>query len=150
MSYYFPFGNFSQTSVQNISYSFAATSGSRPEFANISIPTASYAPSSISTPPAGTNGISKTAGDCTSTAPTGPQGAVGVSGSAGPNISDCPAGSMPCPNLIPSLATVNANRASGSQFNIVCIETAGYIQSTVGCPGTLPTSSGYVFPLIPS
>jgi hypothetical protein len=150
MSYYFPFGNASAVSVQNISYSFAATSASAMSSELlISALSASFANSVQNTPPNGTNGTAATSELCTGTAEAGDQGPQGPRGNDGLDYTTCPPGSKECPGLFVSLSAVNAARASGSQFSIVCIDVTGYIASTVGCPDYLPVNVGYTLPTIP-
>lgn len=149
MTYYFPFGNSSLIVKANVSYSISAVTASRPEFASIVIPTASFATSVINAPANGTNGVHKSASDCTGTSPAGVQGVTGPRGDMGSSYTICPPGTKECVNLNASLAAVNASRSSGSHFSIVCIETSGYVASTVGCPSTLPTSSNPAIPAIP-
>ena len=149
MTYYFPFGNSNLTVKANVSYSISAVTASRPQFASIVSQTASFATSVIIPPTSGTNGIHKSASDCTSAAPVGNQGVTGPVGEMGSSYTLCPPGTKACASLNAELASVNANRPSGSHFSIVCIETAGYVASTVGCPSTLPTSSNSAIPAIP-
>ena len=150
MSYYFPFGNSSLVVNTNVSYSISAVTASRPQFASIVVPTASFVTSVINAPASGTIGVHKSASDCTSTSPVGAQGVTGQQGDMGSSYTVCPPGTKECPGLFTSLSLfVNPNRASGSQFSIVCIETAGYVYSSVGCPDYLPTSSNPNIPAIP-
>ncbi len=148
MSYYYPFGASSGGGiVANISYSLAATTGSRAQFASIAVNTASYAISVQNTPSNGTAGQNNDGTTCTGTAEQGDRGVTGPSGSKGLNFDYCPAGTKWCNLLDASLPAVNATRPSGSQFSIVCIETSGYLESSVTCPATLPTSD--IYPILP-
>jgi hypothetical protein len=147
MSYYYPFGTATSATIANISYSLSAPTGSRPQFVAIPVNTASYAVTVQNSPPNGTTGQNNDGTNCTATAPQGDRGVTGPSGSKGSNYDYCPAGTKWCPSLDASLVAVNAIRPSGSQFSIVCIETVGYIASTVTCPATLPTSPSY--PVLP-
>lgn len=149
MSYYFPFGNTAGLSTPNVNFALTAISASY--IAETFIPlTASFASTSINTPPSGPQGVSVNSASCTAPTTQGPQGFQGFNGSNGTDKTTCPPGTIECPGLNVSLSLyVNPNRASGSQFSIVCIKTAGYIPSTIGCPDYLPTSSGYVTPTIP-
>lgn len=149
MSYFFPFGNAEAISVSNISQSFSATTAGF-ILNSVFVPTASFATSTTNTPPAGTAGANVLEAACTETPAPGNTGPTGPIGPLGTDVTSCPPGTKECPGLFTSLSLfVNPNRASGSQFSIVCIETAGYIQSTIGCPDYLPTSSGYTLPTIP-
>ena len=150
MSYYFPFGNSSAISVDNINYAFSAISGSVIS-SSLLIPalSASFANSVQNTPPNGTTGASVDASTCTGTPDNGDQGTQGPRGALGSDLSYCPAGTKECPGLFVSLSAVNAARSSGSQFSVVCIDVTGYIASTVGCPDYLPVNVGYTLPSIP-
>lgn len=150
MTYYFPLGASSAVSVLNISYSLQTVTASRPDFSGIPVvPTSSYAPIVEVSPAAGANGFTPTVGDCL-IGPTGPSGPMGPSGSKGTSMGGCPVGSKPCPDLHVSLSMVNVNRASGSHFSVVCIETTGKVAENVICPSYLPTSSNYREPTIPA
>lgn len=162
MSYYFPFGIAGGQSVQNINYALSAISASAPEFATISVSTASYVQSVQIAPENGTTGTSRVAADCPyrSDLEDGPRGLQGDTGSKGTDVLSCPPGTKACPDLYVSLSVewsssiggprgVNFYRPSGSQFSIVCIQTAGYIASTIICPASLPTSSQRLLPLTP-
>lgn len=149
MSYFFPFGNAEAISVFSISQSFSATTAGF-ILNSVFVPTASFATSTTNTPPAGIAGANALEAACTETAAPGNTGPTGPRGPLGTDVTSCPPGTKECPGLFTSLSLfVNPNRASGSQFNIVCIETAGYVQSTIICPDYLPTSSGYTLPTIP-
>jgi hypothetical protein len=155
MSYYFPFGAFSAVSVQNISYSFAAITASRPQTTNILVPTASLAISVQNTPPAGTSGTNVNIDSCTGTAPNGPDGVQGPTGSKGTDVTTCPPGTIECTGLNISLSAVygaglngiNYYVPSGSQYSIVCLQIPpGCTAAQVGCPSSLPTGT---YPSIP-
>jgi len=149
MSYFFPFGNAEAISVTSISQSFSAATASF-ILNSVVVPTASFATSTTNVPPNGTTGASILEEACTDTPAAGNTGPTGPSGPLGTDVTSCPPGTKECPGLFTSLSLfVNPNRASGSQFSIVCIETAGYILATIGCPNYLPTSSGYTLPTIP-
>lgn len=150
MTYYFPFGNAGGVSVTTAPFALTTITAS---FMPVDIvsPTASFATSVINTPAAGPNGISKTLADCTGVASRGPTGSIGPTGSSGIDVTVCPPGTKECPGLFVSLSAVNAARPSGSQFSIVCINTAGYIPTTVGCPENLPVDlPTYTLPTIPA
>lgn len=149
MSYYFPFGNAAGLSTPNVNFTLTAISASY--IAETFIPlTASFASAAINTPPPGPPGASVNFASCSAPVAQGSQGFQGSTGFNGTSITTCPPGTIECPGLNVSLSLfVNPNRASGSQFSIVCIKTEGYVPSTIGCPEYLPTSSGYVTPTIP-
>lgn len=158
MSYYFPFGANASLTVQNIDYTLQAVTASvGTEFADIIVSTASYAPTTQIVPTNGTDGVDRVLADCPQTAPRGPQGLQGAQGAKGAAAGFCPAGTKECPGLHESLSAawtngtnfgVNYYRADGARFVYVCIETAGYLASSVTCPDALPTSSNYVIPNI--
>ena len=153
MSTYFPLGNSSFTA--SIAYAVTATTGSYPIGASPLTITASYAASVEQAPVNGTAGAGKNADSCSiSIPPTGPTGPTGETGPAGSNLVTCPPGTKPCASLDGDLTTFNASRPVGSQFNIVCIETQGYVYSSITCPASFPystvTSNGfYVYPILP-
>lgn len=154
MSYYFPVGGTEAITTQSITFALAATSASAAQFASISVLTASYALSVISAPANGTNGVNKTAGDCTGTAPVGPKGVQGPTGSNGLDNNTCPNGTIECTGLNVSLSGafpgyplgINHTLPSGSRYSKVCMEIPpGCDLANVGCPAALPIA----FPAIP-
>jgi hypothetical protein len=147
MSYYFPFGGASSISIQNISYSFSATTASVPLSTSTYAITASYATTSGSVPPSGQNGTSKTLSECQALGTANPtllvSGSTGLQGPTGSKGADnltCPGGTIECPALHISLSAnwnngagqngVNYYVPSGSQYSIVCMEIP------VGCSAT--------------
>lgn len=150
MPYYYPIGNSAALTVQNIDYAFSAVTASVILSTTV-VPTASFATSVTNSPPAGNNGTNVDPATCTATAPTGDPGAQGPRGSDGPDATTCPPNTKECPGLFVSLSMVNANRPSGSQFSIVCLDVTGYIESTIGCPDYLPVDAPtYTLPTIPT
>lgn len=149
MSFYFPFGNTSALSKNSINYTLTAITASAMPKTVVAV-TASFATQVINLPPSGTNGTSKTLADCTGPVSAGPTGFMGAQGSSGADITICPPGTKECPGLFVSLSVVNAARPTSSRFSIVCINTNGYVPSTVGCPENLPVDlPTYTLPTIP-
>lgn len=155
MSYYFPFGANSAVSIQNVSYSFAAITASRPQTTNILVLTASRAISVQNTPSAGSPGTSVNIDSCSAAAPDGAKGVQGPTGSKGTDVTTCPAGTIQCTALNVSLSAVygsgqngiNYYVPSGSQYSIVCLQIPpGCTSAQVGCPGSLPMGT---YPSIP-
>ena len=159
MSYYFPFGGSSTTSIQTVSHSILATTASVPLSSTITALTASFASTVQITPSAGTNGTSKTLADCGTSTIEGPKGVKGPTGSKGTDNTTCPQGTIECPLLFTSLSMVlpgfpngiNAARPSGSQFSKVCMEIPiGCTSANAECPPFLPTASiSSTYPSIP-
>lgn len=160
MSYYFPFGGADSISIQNISYSLAATTASVPYNSITQVLTASFAVKSGSVPPAGVAGLSITQFACEQAAISNPKllvsgatGTAGATGSKGSDNTTCPDGTIQCIDLTVSLSAnwtnpinggrgVNYYRSSGSQFSIVCMQIPpGCTSGNTVCPPYLPTHS---------
>lgn len=162
MSYYFPLGGSQAVSIQNISYSLAATTASVPTSTTVVAITASFATTSGSTPPAGIDGVSITQFACEEAAQINPkllksgsQGVQGPTGSQGSANTTCPPNTVECTALNVSLSGafpgypsgLNATLPSSSRYSIVCIEIPpGCNSSNTVCPPYLPISS---LPTIP-
>lgn len=154
MTYIFPL-NFT---TQSIRFALNTPVASVPTAATITVLTASFASSVVTSPAAGTNGSNISQATCDASASanpslliTGPKGATGGTGSKGINITTCPAGTKECPALNVSLSaayddgvTRGANYyvPSGSQYSIVCIQIPPTCDAgDVVCPGYLPVGS---------
>lgn len=160
MSYYFPLGEKDAITTQNINYSLLSVTASVARTADVRALTASFATTTLSTPPAGDNGISVTLGECQTAATANPsllvsgaKGQQGPTGSKGTDVLTCPAGTVRCVGLEVSLSAqyndgvtrgVNYYLPSGSQFSIVCMQvptTCSSAQATAGCPDYLPITA---------
>lgn len=140
MSTYFPLGNSSFTA--SIAYAVTATTGSYPIGTTSTAVTASWAASVAQAPSNGKDGAGKNADSCSvSIPPTGPTGPTGLTGPSGSNSVTCPPGTIECSSLNAQLSVFNVSRSVGNQFNIVCIQTQGYVYSSIVCPDQLPSSS---------
>lgn len=155
MAYYFPFGAASAVSVQNISYSFAAVTASRPETTTILLPTASFADSVQNTPIPGLPGLGKNIDSCSADAPRGEKGVQGPRGQTGSAYENCPPGTIECVGLNVSLSGafpgypygINHILPSGSRYSKVCLEIRpGCTSAQMGCPSSLPLGT---WPSIP-
>lgn len=163
MSYYFPFGGVSSTSIQNISYSLFATTASVPFSTTVIAISASHSPIVKFAPPVGQNGTNATTEFCEANPPTlisGSTGDQGPTGSKGANNVTCPENSIRCTALEVSLSAgysdpgkpygANYYVPSGSQYSIVCMEippgcSAGS-SPLATCPDYLPFGT---WPTIP-
>lgn len=152
MSYYFPFGASDALSATNIDHALLATTASVPINSSVFALTASYAITTLSTPPAGIAGASVTLESCqadTGKYISGAKGQQGPTGSKGTDITVCPDGTIRCIDLEPSLSAqffvggirgANYNVPSGSQYSIVCMQvptTCSSTQAQAGCPDSL-------------
>jgi hypothetical protein len=164
MSYYFPLGEKDSITTQNINYALLSVTSSVARTANVRALTASFATTTLNSPPAGDNGISVTLEGCQTASAANPsllvsgaKGQQGPTGSKGTDVLTCPAGTVRCVGLEVSLSAqyndgvtrgVNYYLPSGSQFSIVCMQvptTCSSAQATAGCPDYLPITA----PVIP-
>ena len=147
MSNYFPFGVLDELTKSSVSYAFLAVTASNPQANTITVPRASYAAKSGSTPAAGSNGTSITFAQCQSLLTSsnfvqlipyiGTTGGPGPTGSRGTDLDTCPAGTIECTDLHQSLSLalpgypngINNSLPSGSRFSKVCM------QVPAGCTG---------------
>lgn len=160
MSYYFPLGEKDAITTQNITFSLLSVTSSVARTANVRALTASFATTTLNSPPAGDNGISVTLEGCQTASVTNPsllvsgaKGQQGPTGSKGTDVLTCPAGTVRCVGLEVSLSAqyndgvtrgVNYYLPSGSQFSIVCMQvptTCSSAQATAGCPDYLPITA---------
>jgi len=163
-SSYFPFGVTSGLIKASVSYSFNAITASVARPNTITVPSASYAVTSASRPPAGVSGTSITFAECqvivtasnfTPLIPySGSKGLQGPTGSQGTAYAaPCPAGTIRCAGLEVSLSMalpgypsgINASRPSGSRFSIICMQVPAGCTTAI-CPTYLYTAS---LPTIP-
>ena len=160
MSYYFPLGEKDAITTQNINYALLSVTSSVARTANVRALTASFATTTLNSPPAGDNGISVTLEGCQTASAANPsllvsgaKGQQGPTGSKGTDVLTCPAGTVRCVGLEVSLSAqyndgitrgVNYYLSSGSQFSIVCMQvptTCSSAQATAGCPDYLPITT---------
>lgn len=161
MSYYFPLGEKDAITTQNINYALLSVTSSVARTANVRALTASFATTTLNSPPAGDNGISVTLEGCQTASAANPsllvsgaKGQQGPTGSKGTDVLTCPAGTVRCVGLEVSLSAqwssslgdrgVNYYLPSGSQFSIVCMQvptTCSSAQALAGCPDYLPITA---------
>ena len=156
MAYYFPFGAAQSVEKESVSYAFSAITASSPAASFQKVPTASFATSVVTTPPAGTAGTSITYAECQTLETAsgfvnlipGSAGTTGGTGAQGIPYGDCPPGTIECPLLFESLSMalpgfpngINASRPSGSRFSKICMQVPSQCTTPV-CPSYLYTAS---------
>jgi len=125
MTYYFPLGR-PATVPTNVDYSIVATTASIAETTGITALTASFAGSTITPPPAGTNGTNQDPVLC-GPGPSGSRGPQGTTGLKGTALVTCPPGTKQCTSL-----------TGPPPFPLVCIEIPeGCTSAGTPCPDTL-------------
>ena len=163
MSYYFPLGEKDSITTQNINYALLSVTSSVARTADVRALTASFATTTLNSPPAGDNGISVTLEGCQTASVANPsllvsgaRGQQGPTGSKGTDVLTCPAGTVRCVGLEVSLSAqyddgvtrgVNYYLPSGSQFSIVCMQvptTCSSAQAIAGCPDYLPITAPFI------
>lgn len=162
-SYYFPFGAGESVSKNSVDLALTAITSSMPRTPfTAKAFTASFASSVVTTPPAGTDGVSITLAQCQALETAsgfinlikGEKGDTGDEGGSGApyvNSADntpCPTGTIECPLLFESLSMalpgypsgINASLPSGSRYVRVCMQVPPQCTTPV-CPPYLYTAS---------